>query len=49
MVLKKGVTAHDVWVSLENIFRDNKDAHAMHLEQDLCSIEVSDMSVIEYR
>jgi len=48
MILKKGLTAHDVWQNLENLFRDNKDARAMQLEHDLRTITIGDLSVTDY-
>ncbi|XP_023753911.1 uncharacterized protein LOC111902290 [Lactuca sativa] len=48
MVLKPGMTAYDLWKGLEDLFRDNKDSHAMQLDQDLRSIEIRNMSIHDY-
>lgn len=48
MILKKGWTANIMWTSLESLFRDNKDARAIELENDLRSIEIGDLSVAAY-
>ncbi|CAH1428415.1 unnamed protein product [Lactuca virosa] len=48
MVVKLGMTTHDLWKSLENLFRDNKDVRAMQLDHDLRSIEIDDLYVSDY-
>ncbi|CAI9277391.1 unnamed protein product [Lactuca saligna] len=48
MVFKQGVTAHGDWVSIEDLFRDNKDTCVLHLDQEICSIEIDDILGIEY-
>lgn len=48
MVFKKGVTAHGDWVSIEDLFQDNNDTRVLHLDQELFSIDIDDILVIEY-
>ncbi|PWA64309.1 hypothetical protein CTI12_AA344550 [Artemisia annua] len=47
-VLKKNVSAHDVWKSLEDLFHNNKDARAMELHEELRSMELGSLSIAEY-
>ncbi|GJS38650.1 hybrid signal transduction histidine kinase M [Tanacetum coccineum] len=47
-VLKKNVSAKDVWRSLEDLFHDNKEAHAMELHEELQSLELGSLSIGEY-
>lgn len=48
MILKKGVTSRDVWQSLENLFRDNKDTRAIQLDNELLNIVLGDPPITEY-
>jgi len=48
MVLKKDAMARQVWLNLEKLFRDNKDARSMQLESELRSITMGDLSVLAY-
>lgn len=34
-VLKKNATARELWLSIESLFRDNKEARALQLENEL--------------
>ncbi|GKB02510.1 hypothetical protein Tco_0830599, partial [Tanacetum coccineum] len=47
-VLKKNITAHDVWKQLKDVFHDNKTARALQLDNDLRTIELGSMSITEY-
>ncbi|PWA90672.1 hypothetical protein CTI12_AA098620 [Artemisia annua] len=47
-VLKKNVTAQNVWKSLEDLFHDNKEARAMELHEELRSLELGTLSIAEY-
>ncbi|WZZ58726.1 hypothetical protein YC2023_058833 [Brassica napus] len=47
-VLKTRCSARDLWVTIENLFRDNKEARAIQLENELRSLTIEDMSVHEY-
>ncbi|PWA61107.1 hypothetical protein CTI12_AA376330 [Artemisia annua] len=47
-VLKKNVSAKDVWKSLEDLFHDNKEARAMELHEELRSLELGSLSIAEY-
>ncbi|GKF65481.1 Myb-like protein P, partial [Tanacetum coccineum] len=48
IVLRKNVSAHDVWKSLEDLFHNNKDAHVMELHEELRSLELGSLSITEY-
>ena len=47
-VLKKNATARDFWLSIESLFRDNKEARALQLENELRTMVIGDLSVHEY-
>nr|GEU54164.1 retrotransposon protein, putative, unclassified [Tanacetum cinerariifolium] len=47
-VLKKNVTAKDVWKSHKELFHDNKDARAMELQEELRSLELGNLTISEY-
>ncbi|GKC90825.1 hybrid signal transduction histidine kinase M [Tanacetum coccineum] len=47
-VLKKNVSAHDVWKSLKAVFHDNKTARAMQLDTELRTIKLGSLSITEY-
>ncbi|GJT44449.1 ribonuclease H-like domain-containing protein [Tanacetum coccineum] len=47
-VLKKNVTAKDVWKSLKELFHDNKDARAMELQEELRLLELGNLTISEY-
>ena len=44
-VLKKNVTASDVWKKLKDVFHDNKTARAMQLDNDLRNIELGNLTI----
>ncbi|XP_010474091.1 PREDICTED: uncharacterized protein LOC104753554 [Camelina sativa] len=46
-ILKTHSSARDIWISIENLFRDNK-ARAIQLENDLRSLTIGDMTVLDY-
>ncbi|KAI3503335.1 hypothetical protein L1887_31775 [Cichorium endivia] len=48
MILKKDSTAFSVWKSLEELFRDNKDARAIELDNELRSMTLGDLSIAQY-
>ncbi|XP_023737572.1 uncharacterized protein LOC111885556 [Lactuca sativa] len=48
MILTKNSTSHTVWLSLENLFRDNKDARAIELDSELRSMTLGDLSIAQY-
>ncbi|XP_052623812.1 uncharacterized protein LOC128129200 [Lactuca sativa] len=48
MVLKSGYKARDVWKALEDLFRDNKDACAIELENELRSMLLGDRTIVDY-
>lgn len=47
-VLKDGQSAKDIWVSIENLFRSNKDSRAMQIKNELCNITIGDLSIATY-
>ncbi|GKB04673.1 hybrid signal transduction histidine kinase M [Tanacetum coccineum] len=47
-VLKKNVTAKDVWTSLKNLFHDNKDARALELQEELRSLDLGNLTIADY-
>lgn len=47
-VLKPKCTARDLWLAIENLFRDNKEARAMQLENDLRTTVIGDLSIHDY-
>lgn len=47
-ILTPKSTARDLWTTLENLFRDNKENRAIQLENELRTITIGDLSVQEY-
>lgn len=47
-ILTPKSTAHDLWMALENLFRDNKENRALQLENELRMITIGDTTVQEY-
>ncbi|CAL9216467.1 unnamed protein product, partial [Arabidopsis halleri] len=47
-VLKKKCSAKELWLSLESLFHDNKEAQAIEFENELRSISIGDLGVHEY-
>lgn len=47
-VLKNKCTARDLWTTIENLFRDNKEARAIQLDHELRSFTIGDLSVHDY-
>lgn len=45
---KTGGTARDIWLRIENQFRNNKESRAIQLDNDLRTKEIGDQSVHEY-
>ncbi|KAG7542778.1 GAG-pre-integrase domain [Arabidopsis thaliana x Arabidopsis arenosa] len=45
---KTGGSARDVWLRVENQFRDNKEARAIRLDNELRTMEIGDMTVRQY-
>lgn len=48
MILKKKVTARQVWKDLKTLFRDNKDAKVMQLDIELWNIRIDNLLITEY-
>lgn len=48
MVSKHDSTAHTLWIDIESLFRDNKEAHIMELENELRQMTMGDKSVNEF-
>ncbi|GKA12427.1 hybrid signal transduction histidine kinase M, partial [Tanacetum coccineum] len=47
-VLKKNVTASQIWKNLKDVFHDNKSARAMQLDNELRTIKLRSLSITEY-
>ncbi|CAA7020425.1 unnamed protein product [Microthlaspi erraticum] len=47
-VLKTKCTASELWTTIENLFRDNKEARAIQLENELRQLQIGDLSVHDY-
>ncbi|KAJ9535086.1 hypothetical protein OSB04_un001838 [Centaurea solstitialis] len=47
-ILKNDSTARDVWQAIENLFRDNKEAKALELDNELRNIVIGDSTIMEY-
>lgn len=41
-------TTRDIWIHIENQFRNNKEARAIQLDNELCTTEISDMTIQAY-
>ncbi|CAA7057552.1 unnamed protein product [Microthlaspi erraticum] len=47
-VLKTKSTASELWKSIEDLFRDNKEARAIQLDNELRQLRIGDLPVHEY-
>ncbi|XP_010441051.1 PREDICTED: uncharacterized protein LOC104724290 [Camelina sativa] len=47
-VLKTKCSARDLWVTIEVLFRDNKEARSLEIESELRTTVIGDLSVHEY-
>ncbi|EOA15398.1 hypothetical protein CARUB_v10006743mg, partial [Capsella rubella] len=47
-VLKTKCSAHDLWLAIENLFRDNKEARALQIDNELRNLTVGDLSIHDY-
>lgn len=47
-IIKKNTTAYDVWITLENLFYDNKDHRLMELDTEIRNLSMGDSSMLEY-
>ncbi|XP_010430737.2 PREDICTED: uncharacterized protein LOC104714976 [Camelina sativa] len=47
-VLKTQCSARELWLKLENLFRDNKEAQVIQLENELCTLTIGDLPVHDY-
>ncbi|CAA7028136.1 unnamed protein product [Microthlaspi erraticum] len=47
-VLKAQCSARELWQTLENLFRDNKEARAIQLENELRNLTIGDLPVHDY-
>ncbi|XP_010436641.1 PREDICTED: uncharacterized protein LOC104720435 [Camelina sativa] len=47
-VLKTKATDRELWLTIEELFRDNKEACAMHYDTELRTLTIGDSSVAEY-
>ncbi|XP_010463365.1 PREDICTED: uncharacterized protein LOC104744036 [Camelina sativa] len=47
-VLKTKATARELWLTIEELFCDNKDARAMQYDTELRTLTIGDSSIAEY-
>ncbi|XP_010490097.1 PREDICTED: uncharacterized protein LOC104767822 [Camelina sativa] len=47
-ILKAKSKARDIWLTLEELFRDNKEARSLQYDNDLRTLEIGDMSITDY-
>ncbi|XP_019100918.1 PREDICTED: uncharacterized protein LOC109132910 [Camelina sativa] len=47
-VLKTKCSARDLWLTIENLFRDNKEARALELENELRTTVIGDLTIHTY-
>lgn len=47
-VLKAKCTARELWLSIENLFRDNKEARALQYDHELRTATIGDLKVHDY-
>ncbi|XP_010463443.1 PREDICTED: uncharacterized protein LOC104744124 [Camelina sativa] len=45
---KTGGSARDIWLRVENQFRNNKEARAIQLDNELRTMEIKDLSIRDY-
>lgn len=45
---ESGGTSRDIWVRIENKFRNNKEARSIQLGNELRTLEISDLSIEDY-
>ena len=45
---KTGRSARDIWLRVENQFKNNKEARAIQLDNKIRTMEIGDMTVREY-
>lgn len=48
LIFKKKTPACEVWVTIENALRDNKNNKVMQLDNELRNISVGDSSMVDY-
>lgn len=47
-VLKTKCTSRELWLSIENLFRDNKEVRAIELDHELRTMTMGDLDLTEY-
>ncbi|XP_010451375.1 PREDICTED: uncharacterized protein LOC104733499 [Camelina sativa] len=47
-ILKAKSKACDIWLTLEDLFRDNKEARSLQYDNDLRTLEIGDMNITDY-
>lgn len=47
-IVKKNSTAHSIWQSLEDLFRENKDTRVIELENELRFMTQGELSIAQY-
>lgn len=48
MVMKPDTTAREVWVAIENLFRDNRENHCIQLDYDYRHLTKGDLPISTY-
>lgn len=48
MILSQNSTANTIWLSLENLFPDNKDVRAIERENELINMTLCDLTFAQY-
>lgn len=48
MILKRATYTRQVWLTIERLFRDNKDSRAIQLDTELRNLSMGDLSVTAY-
>lgn len=47
-ILKAKSTACDIWLIIENLFWDNKEAQALQYDNELRTLDIGDLNIIDY-
>lgn len=47
-ILKAKATARDIWLTLENLFRDNKESRSLQYDNELRTLVIGDMNITDY-
>ncbi|CAA7055140.1 unnamed protein product [Microthlaspi erraticum] len=47
-VITAKCTARELWISIKNLFRDNKEARSLQFDHKLCTATIGDQTIHEY-